>query len=387
MAQKDNTNQKSESNISFFSKIKKEVYIIIFLLICLIGGTVIAYQTITTKNKIIQDFEEKEQIAEDERTRIADIKSNMELLVDEETKFLQVSSSAIANSATKENANLIYKSETVRLINRIGKKITKDDYKKFDENLLMNYARHLNMIGDEEKSKTLFEYIVNKSNDSITLAHSYRELAKIHAIPTSNNFNPDQSRYYRQKDIAIAKAAPKLDARYLKLIDLYELWAKDEYTHLKNPENGNQLIDTALYCIGRLPDYSPQKKEIVKRIRSTYSFYNDILIEENTTGIYKFYINNQGYGDANITVNESQGSIKIDYITEGKLVGQLKGSGGFIDFGLLKFDVQIENYSDVYKTKKTSSGNIELTSKKGKILDGFLNEYGKKPLPIKLVKQ
>lgn len=370
----------------FLSKLKKEIIIIGVLIATIIIGGALCFRTITAKNKIISIAQEKKQIIEDEISRLAAIENGMKEIITEEANYLQI----ISGTATEENienAAILYKTKTSSLIDKIAKKITPEDYTKFDPNLLMNYARHLDMKGDTGNAKKVFEYVIEKTKDSTTLSNAYRSLANIHAINTSPHFSQRMTRKYRAKDIAIAKAAPQNDLRYLKLIDLYEIWALDEYTNLKNVSNGNKLLDTAIYCIGRLSDYSPLKAETEKRIRATYNFYNDVLIPENTTGKYKYYINNQGVGDAIITINDSLNSIQVDYTTEGKLVGQLKGTGGFVDYNLLKFEVEIESYSDVFKTQKKSSGNIELEAKKGKLLDGTLNEYGEKPVGVKLVKQ
>jgi len=385
MAKKEATTKETKNientSSSFLSKIKKETIIIGFLIVLIITGSIIAFQIISKKNKIIEIAETKKQLIEDEQARLASLKRAMEQLIKEETNFLQVTSNTTADESLKEDAAILYKTGSVSLINAIGKKITLDDYDKFDANLLLNYARHLDITGDPDKARPLFEYITKHTKDSIILAYSYCSLANLYAINSSSSFNPERSREYRIKDIAIAKTLRQGDLRYLKLIDLYEAWALDEYTRLKNKENANKIIDTVFYCINRLPDYSTLKAAINKRVHTTYNFYNDIIIPENSTGDYKFYINNQGVGDAYITFSEDQNFIRVDYMTEGKLIGQLTGIGSFIDFNLLKFDVKIERYSDVHKTKKSTSG------KKGKLLDGTLTEYGGKPVAVKLAKQ
>jgi len=378
---------KEEHTPGWFSKITKETAIIGGLIILIIVGSFVAFQIIAKKNEIIRIAEEEKQVIEDERVRIEFIKNSIRELVDSEEEHLHLMASTTADLAAKQNADLLYKTKSASLIAEIDKKITREDYAKFAPNLLMNYARHLEMNGDLEKAKDFFEYVIKNTEDDLTLSYAYRSLAELHAQSNSPFFSAERSRDYRNRDIAVAKTAPQGDLRYLKLIDLYEAWAIDEYTDLKNVQNGNKLMDTAIYCIGKLPDYSPLKAEVNQRIRATYSFYNDILIPENSTGDYKFYINNQGIGEAFITINEQLGAIRIDYSSEGKLVGQLNGTGGFVDFETLKFEVKTESYSDVFKTQKSTSGTLELKTKKGKLLDGFLNEYGEKPVAIKLAKQ
>lgn len=391
MIQKEVTNKettnKKKNTPNWFSKIKKEMIIIGFLIILIIVGTIISFRIISEKNEIIRVAQEEKQIVEDERARIAFIKDAIAELVEKEEEHLHLTASTTADQATKQNADLLYKTNSASLINQVNEKLTPEDYHKFDENSLMNYARHLEMNGDSDKAKTLLEYVIKETEDNLTLSYAYRSLASLYAQNSSPFFSAERSRDYREKDIAIAKAAPQGDLRYLKLIDLYEAWAIDEYTQLKNIENGNKLMDTAFYCINRLPDYSPLKADVDKRVRSTYNFYNNILIPENITGNYRYYVNNQGIGDAFITINESQGSIRIDYNSEGKLVGQLNGTGGFVDFETLKFEVQTESYSNVFKTQKSTTGTLELKTQKGKLLDGVLNEYGKKPVTVKLAKQ
>ncbi|NAS32457.1 hypothetical protein GTQ40_15845 [Flavobacteriaceae bacterium R38] len=391
MIQKEVTNKKAtnekKNNSNWFSKIKKEVIIIGFLIIIIIAGAIISFQTISEKNEIIRVAQEEKQIIEDERARIAFIKDAIAQLVEKEQEHLHLIASTTADQVTKQNANLLYKTNSANLIDQVNEKLTPEDYHKFDGNSLMNYARHLEMNGDSDKAKTLLEYVIKETEDDLTLSYAYRSLATLYAQNNSSFFSAERSRDYRKREIAIAKDAPQGDLRYLKLIDLYETWAIDEYTHLKNIENGNKLMDTAFYCINRLPDYSPLKADVDKRVRSTYNFYNNILIPENITGNYRYYVNNQGIGDAFITINESQGSIRIDYNSEGKLVGQLNGTGGFVDFETLKFEVQTESYSSVFKTQKNTTGTLELKTQKGKLLDGILNEYGKKPVAVKLAKQ
>jgi len=374
-----------KSSSKRFSRIKE--IIIGILIIVIIAGSVIANNIISKKNEIIRIAEEEKQIIENERERIAFIKEAINELIKGEEEHLRLAASTTANQSTKQKARVLYKTKSASLIDLINKKITPKDYQKFDPNLLMNYGRHLEMNGNLEKAKEFFEYVITEGKDDLTLSYAYRSLAGLHAQSTSPFFSAVRSRDYRKKDIAIAKKTPQGDTRYLKLIDLYEAWAIDEYTHLKNIDNGNKLMDTAIYCINRLPDYIPLKTEVSQRIRATYSFYNNILIPENSTGDYKFYINNQGVGEAFISVNETQVTIRIDYIAEGKLVGQLNGTGSFVDFETLKFEVKTESYSTVFKTQKSTTGTLELKTKKGKLLDGFLNEYGKQPVAVKLAKQ
>ncbi|NER15289.1 hypothetical protein GWK08_17670 [Leptobacterium flavescens] len=369
------------------SRIKKERIIYGSIIGLLLIGCIVSLNVISSKNKFIKETEEKQKIIEDERVRLASIRNAIEEMIQEEAQYLQVSSSSAADLATKQNASLLYKTKSSSLIDGIKTKFTEEDLDAFDPNLLMNYARHLDMTGEPGEAKKILEYVIGKAKDSITLAYSFRSLANIHVIPSSDHFSPDLSRKYHQQDIDIAKAAPTGNERYINLINLYESWAIDEYTHLKNKENGNKLIDTAVFCINKLPDYEPVKAELAERIQSTYSFYNDILIPANTSGDYKFYINNKGVGDAFISMNSKDGSIRIDYLSEGTLVGQLTGNGGYVDHNLLKFDVQIESFSNVFNKKKNSSGTLELQTKEGKLLDGNLYEYGKKPVPVKLAKQ
>ena len=383
----EETTSGKKKNDVFLKRLKIEWFVIAILLLLIIIGGIYSYRTIAAKDKIIKEAEEAARIVEDERVRLASIKTSMERMIEEEADYLQLTSSNTADQTTKDNASLLYKTKSAGLIEEVETKFKQEDYSKFDANLLMNYARHLDMTGNTKKAKELLEYIIGTAKDSITLSYSYGTLANIHSVNGSSYFSPTLSRKYRERIINIAKAAPTGDLRYLKLIDLYEKAAIVEYANFKNKERADKLIDTALFCIGKLPDYSPLKADISQRIRSTYNFYNDILIPENITGNYKFYIDNKGVGDAYITINENQGSIRIDYVSEGKLIGQLNGTGGFVDYGTLKFEVQTESYSNVFNTKKSTSGTLELGSKKGKLLDGVLNEYGKKPVSVKLAKQ
>ncbi|WP_340075631.1 hypothetical protein [Leptobacterium sp. I13] len=337
----------------------------------------------------IEDAKERKlaAIKKTEEERIATIKKAIERMLQEEVNYLQVASSNNSDYVAKQNAALIYRTRTNRLLEEINTQITTEDLSNIDPNLLMDYARHLDKSGDVKQAEVLYQQIVNTSKDTTLMTYAMRSLAKLYADNSSSLFNESLSRDFRKKNIQIVKEDKNL-TRYLHMAELYELWAMDEYTQFKDLEMGNKVIDTAFYCVDKLPDYNKQKQAIHKRLIEAYNFHNNVLIPENTTGDYKFYIENVGAGNAYITITSAQeASITIDYLDEGKLIGRLKGTGSYIDLNTLKFDVRTESYSAVFKSSKSTSGTLELTAKEGKQFTGSLNEYGEKTTAVRLVKQ
>ena len=191
---------------------------------------------------------------------------------------------------------------------------------------MINYGRFLYNSGKHVESKDAFEQVLKKATDSLTIGIAYRSLASIFANPSYHNSDSAISRSYRKKDIHLAESFNgETESDYLSRS--YELWALDEYYHMKNLDEGNRLIDSSKFYIQQFSDINLNKTVVENRLNETYNFYNDILIPSKIVGEYSFYSSDKKNGRAYISTSSSGSSINIDFIKKGKLHGRLSGNG------------------------------------------------------------
>lgn len=334
--------------------------------------------------KSIQESKEKEK-KQSETAKISSIKEAVTDLVNEEEKFMQITSNQYSDVASKNSAFMSYQAKTSYLLDKISNNLNDENIDELEPNLLINYGRFLYNSAKYEESRSAFEQVVKKSTDSLTIGISYRSLANIFANPSYHSSDSIISRTYRQKDIRIAESFNgETKSDYLSRS--YELWALDEYYHLKNLDEGNRLIDSARFYIQQFPDINMNKSVVENRLNETYNFYNNILIPTKIAGEYNFYSSDKKHGRAYITTNSFGSSINIDFISEGKLYGRLNGNGNVISLNDLKYEVRIE-LVDEFNRSNYFGGTLNLSTSKNQQLVGYLYEFGKRPVKYYLTKQ
>lgn len=316
-------------------------------------------------------------IIEKNSSRLNSVKESIAKLIEEEEKLMQISSSQYTDISTKNSAYASYQSKSGYLIDKISRMIDTVNINLLEPNLLLNYGRFLYNYGKFEESAKTFQKVIELSNDSTTTGVGYRSLANIYANPSYNKSNPSRSRELRKADIRIANnLAGERKSDYLSRS--YELWALDEYYLLHNIQYGNKLIDSAKYYVQLFPDVNINKTVILNRLTETYNYYNNILVPSQISGEYKFYSSNGKQGNAYISSNSIGSSININYIKNNKLYGRLSGNGSPINLNKLRFDVNIE-IVEIINKPNYYQGSLNLQTQKGKMLTGYLFEYGKEP--------
>lgn len=321
---------------------------------------------------------------EEQSTTLGVIKASIAKLIDEEEKFLQISSNQNIDNVTRNNANLSFQSKSSYLIDQISSRINKENINQIEPNLLMNYGRFLYNLGHYEESAKAFRKVIELSKDSITKGVGFRSLANIYANPSYDKYNPAKSREFRKQDINIANNfAGERKSDYLSRS--YELWAIDEYYFLKNVQYGNKLIDSAKAYTELFPELNSNKQLLLNRLNEIYNFYNDILVPSQISGEYSFFSSDGKSGIAFISANSYGFKIRVDYIRNNKLYGRLSGEGNMISLNTLKYDVQIETV-DIFSKPNYNGGSLTLNTQKNKKLVGYLYEFGLEPVKFNLTK-
>ena len=306
--------------------------------------------------------------------------------VEKEQLYLSAFYHPLATKTDINNAKVNYKTQVAYVLSIVNKLLKKDEIVKLNSKMLIQYAKLENEHGDRKKAVEAYEHILKNSNHLIFKNLAINDLALIYADKSSLFYNPKKVREFKKQIINTEKKFPSKD-RYIRLAELYEEWAEIEFTLFNNSSYGNKVLDSAFYCVNKLPDYSPYKDSLLVRLKAIYKYQNHILSEKTIVGAYKFYVNNVGQGTAKITFNNNLYSIQIDYLEENKLVGQIKGTGNFTDPELLVFDVKFTNYSDKFETFKNGTGVVELATEPNFSLKGDYKKYGDETVAIRLLKK
>lgn len=324
------------------------------------------------------------EIIQKESFTLNTVKESIAKLIEEEEKFMQISSNQYADISTKNSAYASYQSKLSYLMDKISRMINTENINLLEPNLLLNYGRFLYNSGKFQESANIFQKVIELSQDSITNGICFRSLANIYANPSYNKSNPFKSRELRKEDIRIAN---NLDGERKSdyLSRSFELWAIDEYYFLNNIKDGNRLIDSAKYYAQLFPDLNTNKIVILNRLTEIYNFYNNILVPSQISGEYKFSSSDGKQGNAYISTNTFGSSVNIDFIKNNKLSGRLSGNGNLINIKDIRFDVRIE-VVDMFNKSNYNSGSLNLQTQKGKKLTGYLYEFGKEPVKYYLTK-
>lgn len=292
----------------------------------------------------------------------------------------------LATSTEVSNAQINYKTEVVYTLSSIKSLASWDDLKLLDFNMLIQYAKLENTYGDRKTAAKAYEYILKNSKHLIFKNEAIIQLAGIYSDRSSLLYNPEKARDFQKEIINTEKKYPSKD-KYEQLARLYEEWAKTEFIQFKDKAYGNKVLDSAFYCIRKLPDYLNYKDSLLTRLNAIYNYHNNILTSKTVDGDYKFYVKNVGEGVAKITTADDHISLRIDYLDGKKLMGQIKGIGNFTDPELMIFDVTLKSFSDKFESFREGTGVIEFKTAPNNILNGTLKEYGKEPISLRLLKK
>ncbi|WP_340063495.1 hypothetical protein [Ascidiimonas aurantiaca] len=318
--------------------------------------------------------------------RLDSVRMHITTLINEEKIYKQVAFHPEALEAETANAMLIFKTNARVLLDRVYTLASPEELLNLEPDVLIHIARNREMLNEKEEAAQLFEHVLANTEAAEIKVHALNSLKRIYMERSSPVFNPGKAREYTVAHLQLAKADQSKN-RYIHLARLYERWALNEYTLGKTASFGNKVLDSAFYCVNKLPDYRREKDSLKKRYANIYNFHNQILTASNITGVYKFYINNVGMGEGHLTLDGEKIIVRIDYLENERLVGQITGAGLFIDDRFLKFEVELKSYSDVFKAFRDSKGTLELKTENNFILNGFLYEFGKDPVGMKLVKK
>ena len=283
------------------------------------------------------------------------------------------------------NAKINYKTQVAYALSIINKLLKKDEIVLLNSKMLIQYAKLENEHGDRKNAVDAYEHILKNSDHLIFKNLAVNDLALIYTDKSTLLYNPGKVRKFKKQIINTEKKFPSKD-RYIRLAELYEEWAETECTVLNNSSYGNKVLDSAFYCVNKLPDYSPFKDSLLIRLKAMYKYHNHILSEKTVAGSYKFYENNVGKGVAKIAFNNNLFSIQIDYLENEKLMGQIKGTGNFTDPELLVFDVSFTSYSEKFETFKNGKGVVELKTEPNFSLKGDYKKFGDETIAIRLLK-
>jgi len=370
----------NQLQIKVFNEIKKKWYKNPSLILSIVAVISSLFFSVNS----FFDKQEKELIQK-ESSKLISIIESINSLMNEEEKLMQITSSQYSDNTAKNNAYLSFGSKSGYLLDKISTSIDTININKLEPNLLLNYGRFLSNNGKYKESNIIYNKVIEKSKDSLTLGISYRSLANISANQSYTNSDSLKSREYRKKDIKLAETFSG-EAQNNYLSRSFELWALDEYYLLKNIKEGNRLIDSAKFYVNQFPDMNQNKSINLNRLNEIYNFYNNILIPSKMAGEYDFYSNDGRQGRVYISTNSNGSNINIDFIKNDKLYGRLSGIGNLINLNELKYTVQIELVND-FNQSRIFGGTLNLKTAKNQKLIGYLYEFGKKPVKYYLTKK
>jgi len=318
--------------------------------------------------------------------RLDSVRMHINTLINEEKIYKQVAFHPEALEGEAENALLIFKTNARVLLQRIDTQVSPEELLNIAPDMLVHIARNREVLNEKEETAQLFEHVLANTEAPEIKTYALNSLKRMYTERSSPVFNSAKAREYTVAHLQMAKA-DQGENRYVHLARLYERWALNEYALGKTANFGNKVLDSAFYCVNKLPDYRREKDSLQKRYANIYNFHNQILTSSNITGTYKFYINNVGMGEGHLTLDGEQVTVRIDYLENERLVGQITGNGLFTNDRSLKFEVDLKSYSDVFKAFRDSKGTLELKTENNFILNGFLYEFGKDPVGMKLLKK
>lgn len=363
---------------------KKQLVLWILSIVALVLSISAIFISSNQQDKIQENVVEKtpEAIRQE---KLDSVTTLINSTIDKERIYQTVSFHPLSTSTESANAALNYRTEVVNGLSTIADLVSEEELAFLNHELLMQFAKFENEYGDKSRAARTYEYIIQNSDQLVLKEHAISQLAVVYADRGSLLFNPTKVRSL-QKDILNREKKQQSKDRYERLAGLYENWAKTEYLQLKDQSYGNKVLDSAFYCVRKLPDYLIYKDSLLQKLTAIYNYHNDVLTPENIPGNYKFYVNNVGVGIAKLSTSEAAVIIRIDYLDNEKLVGQIKGSGTFLDAETLIFDVALKSYSDKFESFKNGMGTLELKTAANFLLKGTLKEFGKDPVELRLLK-
>jgi hypothetical protein len=349
----------------------------------LLSGTAIFLSTQKEKeseNKVIRKTPEILQ-----KERLDSVSKIIASTIEKERIYQSAAFHPLASETTVANARLNYQTEVAYALSSIKNLLKWDELMLMNSEMIIQYAKLENEYGDRKKAAKAYEYILENSDPLIFKNEAISRLAIIYADRSSLLYNPEKARSFQKKILTVEKKYPSKD-RYERLAKLYEEWAKTEFIQFKDQEYGNKVLDSAFYCIRKLPDYIAYKDSLLQRLEAIYKYHNNILTLKTIAGDYKYYVNNVGTGTAKIAIVKDHLSLRIDYLEGNKLIGQAKGIGNFTDPELMIFDVTLKSYSDKFDSFRGSMGVIELKTEPNFLLKGTLKEFGEEAAELRLLK-
>lgn len=364
------------------SKKKLPYWILIFISL-IMSGTAIFISLQKDKKPVKEVIEKTPDVLKQERLDSVTFLINQ--LVQKESNYQMVAFHPMATKEASANALLNFRTQVASSLSKITTLASEEELALLNDDLLIQFAKFENEYGDKKLAAKTFEYIITRSKKLFLKEIAVSELSVIYADRTSLLFNPAKVRVL-QKDILAKEKKQQSKDRYERLAKLYEEWAKTEYIQLRDTPYGNKVLDSAFYCVGKLPDYLTYKDSLLQRLTSIYNYHNDILNSKTISGDYKLYVNNLGMGTANIAVIQDEITIRINYLENDKLVGQIKGRGVFTDPEMMIFDVTLKSYSSKFETFRDGIGTLELITAPNFLLKGLLNEFGKDAVELRLLK-
>ncbi|WP_340202152.1 hypothetical protein [Ascidiimonas sp. W6] len=362
---------------------KKLTHWILIFASLIMSGTAIFLSLQKDKKPTQEVIEKSPDVLKQERLDSVAFLINQ--LVEKESTYQMVAFHPMATKGESANASLNFRTQVVSLLSKITTLASEEELALLNDELLIQFAKFENEYGDKELAVKTFEYLLTRSNNLILKEQALSQLSVLYADRTSLLFNPTKVRVLQKNILAKEKKQQSKD-RYERLANLYEEWAKTEYIQLRDTPYGNKVLDSAFYCVGKLPDYLSYKDSLLRRLTSIYNYHNDIITSKTISGDYKFYVNNLGMGTANIAVIQDEITIRINYLENDKLVGQIKGVGVFTDPEMIIFDVTLKSYSEKFETFRDGIGTLELITAPNFLLKGSLKEFGKDAVELRLLK-
>ncbi|XLS30138.1 hypothetical protein ACJD0Z_04760 [Flavobacteriaceae bacterium M23B6Z8] len=363
---------------------KKQLALIIVSIASLVLSICAIFISLNRQEEPKETIVEKtpEAIKQEKLDSVANI---IHTILDKERIYQSVAFHPLATKTEAANAALNFRTEVVKGLSLIADLVSEEELASLNDELLMQFAKFENEYGEKSRAAKTYEYIIEVSDQLVLKEQAIDQLAVIYADRSSLLFNPEKVRVL-QKQILNREKKKQSKDRYERLSTLYEDWAKTEYIQLRDQDYGNKVLDSAFYCVRRLPDYLIYKDSLLQRLTAIYNYHNNVLTPDNIPGNYKFYVNNVGAGTATIASSNDVLSIRIDYLDNEKLMGQITGSGKFLDKETMVFDISLKSYSDKFESFRDGKGTLELKTAANYLLKGTLKEFGKDPVELRLLK-